>query len=103
MAKSTNMQSGSGSWGYMTSGLNWTLETGTGERSCAVTIPFADDFNGSPNVIFAVNGLDVSNAQNTRVQANVSSVTATGFTVTFVTWGSSLVYTVYGCWLAYQP
>jgi len=94
------MPVGTFSVGYVATPTNWGLDRGSGSRAANFPITFAEKFSNPPNVVVAINMLDVSNGANTRVTVSAQNVTATGFTLQVSTWADTVLYSVSGMWYA---
>jgi len=86
--------------GYEFTPNNWGLNSGNGWRTASFPIKFTEDFSNPPQVVVAINGLDVGNQANTRVQVQAQDITRTGFTLVVIAWGDTVLYSVWGMWYA---
>jgi hypothetical protein len=94
------MPAGTFYFGYEITPNNWQLNKGSGQRVAAFPITFPELFSNPPLVVAALSGLDVDHSANTRVRLQVQNVTATGFELVVITWGDTILYSVWGMWYA---
>jgi hypothetical protein len=95
------MPAGTFAVGYQLTPNNWGLNSGNGWRTASFPISFGNvKFSSSPNVVVAINGLDVGNQANTRVQVQAQNITSTGFTLVVIAWADTVLYSVWGMWYA---
>lgn len=80
-----------------------SFEIGNGERSHSYFISFHNYLCYTPNVMFAINGFDISNSFNQRLQINIVNVSHVGFTVSILTWADTKIYMVSLSWIAVKP
>jgi hypothetical protein len=97
------VQTGTFFYGYGQNPGEWTLNKGTGERLFDAEIKFPVPFTAPPVVMISLTGLDSQGGRNTRVIIASQDVTAYDFEVLVRTWDDSIVYSVYGTWIAIQP
>jgi hypothetical protein len=78
----------------------WTLLTGSGNREFRQYIAFSAPFAGAPNVTFGIVLLDAISGHNTRINADVRDISASGFTLVLSTWADTLIWACHVNWLA---
>lgn len=74
--------------------------TGEGPRVIHAKVVFTTPFASIPAVKVGLTMWDMSNAANMRADIAAESVTPTGFSVAFRTWGDSKVARVRAGWMA---
>jgi hypothetical protein len=98
-ANSLHIQTGERSAGYQEN-ADWTLTTGTGQRTYRAAVTFNSPFLVAPIVTLAISGLDVAAANNNRVRLVAENITVNGFDLVFVTWYDTILYSVWATWTA---
>lgn len=96
----TKMQSGS--WSVSPSISNYSLDSNNGERSMTIELSFKDSFELKPRVFLSITQLDADRKTNVRYSVEAFSVSRDGFTLKVKTWGDSKIFSISGCWVAYQ-
>jgi len=98
------IQAGTVSYGYLSPGIIWNLNSGSGERIfTSPDIRFPTPFSTKPTIIVALYGVDAGNGANLRLTVTTSDVEPEEFNAEFKTWGDSVIYTVWVSWMAYTP
>ena len=69
------------------------------ETSHNITFPRA--YASPPKVIVWLNGLDMANDKNWRINATATNITTTGFTIHLDTWADTVMYSASAAWIAY--
>jgi hypothetical protein len=80
----------------------WPMTSGTGHRPFSAKISFPQPFREPPTVTVALTGLDSDHRVNTRITIAAENVTKEGFTLSALTWADSIIYGVWGIWLALE-
>ncbi len=75
----------------------------SGIRTTTRAVTFASEFADTPTVTVAVSHLDCVADRNTRISVYTESVTTSGFSIVYKTWGDSRVYGVTASWIAHGP
>ncbi|GAB4286935.1 MAG: hypothetical protein Kow0098_02760 [Ignavibacteriaceae bacterium] len=96
----TMVQSGNFSVNYETPG--YTLDKNEGTRSFSVEVTFLKPFETKPDVIVAVNHVDVDKNTALRYKVETSSISRDGFTLKIMTWGDCKIFGMSGNWLAHS-
>lgn len=101
VALAENLQKGDFSANFNSE--NWTLNSGTGQRTHIVYVKFNKTYESQPTVLLTLTGYDGAAGKdgNIRVSMKVENVTRDGFVVKIMTWGDSRVAGVDGTWLAF--
>jgi H-type lectin domain-containing protein len=94
------IQTGVFYYGYAANPGEWHLNTGLGRRTFDGEIKFPQPYASPPQVTVSLTGLDTGNVANTRVTIEAQDVTAADFEVLVNTWADSVVYSVWGSWIA---
>jgi hypothetical protein len=79
---------------------DWTLRTGTGERTYRTAVKFDLPFRVPPKVSLALSGQDVDEANNNRLRLIAENITVDGFDLIYKTWSDTVVYGVWATWTA---
>ena len=79
---------------------DWTLNTGSGERTYTVAVKFDSPFRVPPKVSLALSGQDVGQSKNNRVQLIAKNITVNGFDLVYRTWFDTLLYSAWATWTA---
>ena len=69
------------------------------ETSRNITFPRA--YASPPKVIVWLNGLDMANDKNWRINATATNIATTGFTIHLDTWADTVMYSASAAWIAY--
>ncbi len=77
--------------------------TGKGRRVLLRRIAFDKPFRHTPHVMVAINGLDASNTQNTRVLVELQETFEDHFDVHVSTWAETRLASVTISWIAIDP
>lgn len=93
------IQTGERSNGYLVD-PDWTLRTGTGERTYRTVVQFDSPFQAPPKVSLALSGQDVDAATNNRLNLIAENITVDSFDLVYRTWASTVVYSVWATWTA---
>jgi hypothetical protein len=93
------IQTGTAFNGYLEN-TDWTLNTGSGERTYKVSVKFDSPFRFPPQVSLSISGQDVGNSKNTRVQVMANNITVDGFELTYRTWFDTTLFSVWASWTA---
>ncbi len=80
---------------------DWTLDSGTGERSYTYYITFDKAFTTTPAMLVGIEGFDLGAGTNPRLVARAENISSIGFDLVISTWGDSLVNFVCVSWIAY--
>jgi hypothetical protein len=95
-----HMQTGTFYFSEATHPSEWRLSSGTGERRFRTTIKFPEAFATSPHLAVALTGVDSSNTTNLRIWIGAEDVETHEFDLVVNTWDNTLIYGVYGTWIA---
>jgi len=93
------IQTGTAFNGYLEN-TDWTLNTGSEERTYKVSVKFDSPFRFPPQVSLSISGQDSDADKNTRVQVTANNITVDGFELTYRTWFDTRVYSVWASWTA---
>lgn len=94
------MQTGTFNFSQTTDPSEWRLNIGTGERRFHKTIKFPEPFNTPPRVAVALTGIDSSSSTNLRISIEAQDIEAQEFDVVVNTWADTVIYGVFGAWIA---
>lgn len=92
------MQTGAFGFGQANNPNEWQLHRGTGERRFHTTIKFGAPFNTVPQLAVAL--VDSSNTANLRVWIAAEDIQTDEFDLVVNTWDDTLIYAVWGVWIA---
>lgn len=92
------VQTGTFHYGYLQDSEEWNLHQKAGKFDAEIKFP--TPFTTAPTVMIALTGLDSSNGFNTRVVVTSGDVTTLDFEVVVKTWSDSILYGVWGTWIA---
>ncbi|TKW68341.1 MAG: hypothetical protein DI616_03530 [Paracoccus denitrificans] len=81
-------------------GLMWT---GSGQREHRVPVVFDQPFRDLPVVHIGLTMWDIERGENQRVDLRTETVSRTGFSIIFATWGNTHIARVRADWLAIGP
>ena len=94
------VQTGTFYYGYAQNPGEWFLSQGSGPRKFDAEIKFPQPFATTPTVMIAMTGVDADHNFNTRITVVSSDVTAADFEVIASAWADSIIYSVWGSWIA---
>lgn len=78
-----------------------TMMTGTGERRFTDFVKFDKHFDVEPEVMVALQGVDIIHDHNARAYLEVRDITHDGFELTLHTWGDTKIWKLKASWLAF--
>jgi hypothetical protein len=100
VATTSVVQTGTFYYGYVQNPTEWHLNTGSGPRTFDAEIKFPTPYASPPVVMIAMTGLDSGGNPNTRITLTSGDVTSADFEIVASTWSDSIVYSVFGTWIA---
>jgi hypothetical protein len=99
IANSLYIQTGERYNGYLENS-DWTLRTGTGERTYRTVVKFDSPFQVPPKISLALRGQDVEATTNNRLVLIAENITVDSFDIVYQTWGDTVIYGVWATWTA---
>ena len=90
----------SGTFSASESTPNYTLSSGSGDRSVLIEIKFDKPFANKPHVSFGVTTMDAAKDGNIRYEVSPEVVTPEGVKLTIKTWADSKIFRIGGSWIA---
>jgi hypothetical protein len=99
IANTLYIQTGERYNGYLENS-DWTLRTGTGERTYRTVVTFDSPFQVPPKISLALRGQDVGATTNTRLVLIAENITVDSFDIVYQTWGDTVIYGVWATWTA---
>ncbi|MBD2560474.1 MULTISPECIES: H-type lectin domain-containing protein [Nostoc] len=94
-----DIQTGEEYNGYLENS-DWTLHTGSGERTYRVTVKFNSPFRQPPKVSLALSGQDAGGSTNIRLKLIAENITVDGFDLVYKTWFDTLIASAWATWTA---
>ena len=92
----------SGVFDVNTNTKGYTLDKNSGDRIFTQEVRFEKPFETIPNVVVAVNKLEVDKSQNVRFDVQATAVSRDGFVLRIKTWGDTRVLVIGGSWVAHN-
>src|SRR4051812_10902227 len=74
-----------------------------GPRSFEHVVNFEERFTVTPEVIVAINHLDVASFSALRVHVSAEEVDSSGFTLRYSTWANTQIFRLGAYWIAFGP
>ncbi len=90
----------SGSFSASTATPNYSLASGSGDRTYSIEVNFPKGFDVKPDIILSVSMLEADKSVNLRYDVMAKQISRDGFMITIKTWGDSKIQLIGGSWLA---
>jgi hypothetical protein len=78
------------------------FKDGEGERYCEHAVKFEQPFEEVPQILVALNHLDVESHTALRLSVTAEKISASGFTLRYSTWANTQVFGVGAQWIAFH-
>jgi hypothetical protein len=92
-----------GAFEFQPQAAGWNLSSGTGPRSFrSPDIKFQLPFNGTPQILLALSGIDSEHTTNLRLTVRPDDVEPDEFNIIVSTWDDSIIHSVMVTWLAFD-
>jgi hypothetical protein len=75
---------------------------GEGERHFEYAVKFEQPFEEVPQILVALNHLDVESHTALRLSVTAEKISASGFTLRYSTWANTQVFSVGAQWIAFH-